>query len=170
MLPQLLRPEAFQVLDHGKGLPSCLTNKSVSCNESREHEKKTMSNKQRGNNLFIKGSQEGHHPPMLRTQSCSSVIYIPHPAKLVDHFGVGLGAQKEPSPAKWSRLARWGPGSLRGYTVVADPDGRESDEAGYRLRGDLQDLKAKKKLVRGCQASRGRAGALLTLTHTQLLQ
>lgn len=37
---------------------------------------------------------------------------------------------------------------------MAGPDGRESGEAGYRLQGDLQDLKAKKRLVRGCQAYR----------------
>lgn len=57
-----------------------------------------------------------------------------------------------------------------GYIVVADPDGRESAEAGYRLQEDPQDLKAKKRLVRGCQASGAGPMALLTLTHTQLLQ
>lgn len=120
--------------------------------------------------LFIKGSQGGHHPSRLRTKSCSSVIYSPHPAKIMDHFGTGLGVQKDPSLAKWSSLARWGPGSLRGYIVVAGPDGRVSGEAEYRLQGDLQDLKAKKRLVRGCQASRSGPLALLILTHTQLLQ
>lgn len=53
---------------------------------------------------------------------------------------------------------------------MADPGGRESGEAGYRLQGDRQDLKAKKRLVSGCQASGCRPLALVTLTHTQLLQ
>lgn len=84
----------------------------------------------------------------------------------MDHFGTGLGAQKAPSPAEWSSLARWGPGSLRGYTGVAGPDGRVSGEAEYRLQGDLEDLKAKKRLVSGCQASRCRtAGFADTHPH-----
>lgn len=71
----------------------------------------------------------------------------------MDHFGGRVGAQKDPSSAKWPSPARWGPGSLRGYTVVVGPDGTESGEAGYGLQGDHQDLKTKKRRVRGCQAS-----------------
>lgn len=49
---------------------------------------------------------------------------------------------------------------------MAGPDGRESDEAGYRLQGDLQDLQAKQRLVRGRQAPRRRpAGSVDTHPH-----
>lgn len=40
---------------------------------------------------------------------------------------------------------------------MAGPGGRESGEAGYRLQGGHQDLKARKRLVRGCWASGCRA-------------
>lgn len=56
MLPQFLRPEAFQVLEHSKGLLPCLTHKSVSCSESREHEKEPRAEGQ-PMDLFITGSR-----------------------------------------------------------------------------------------------------------------
>lgn len=40
---------------------------------------------------FIKGSQGRHCPSMPRIRSCSSVIDIPHPAKIMDHSGGGWG-------------------------------------------------------------------------------
>lgn len=154
MLPQFLRPEAFQVLEHSKGLLPCLTHKSVSCSESREHEKEPRAEGQ-PMDLFITGSRGGGgtHPSSLRTQFCSFLCNTHSPSsKVMDRSGVGLGARKDPSPAKWSSPARWGPGSLRGYTVVAGPDGRESDEAGYRLQGDLQDPHAAPAVGGGTRA------------------
>lgn len=141
-----------------------LTNKSVFCNQS-----KNVGREAQGPGLFarlgswdadgnrgapIRGSQGCHHPSTPpRTRSCSSVICTPHPAKIMDQLWGRVGAQKDPSPAKWTSPARWGPGSLRGYTVVVGPDGRESGEAGYGLQGDHQDLKVKKRRVRDCWAS-----------------
>lgn len=115
MLPQFLRLEAFQVLDCGKGLLPCLTIKSVSCSENKEHEKGTVGQQKEREapDLFIKGSHRGRHPSTLRAIG-SSVTHTSHPAKIIDHSGEGLGAQKDPSPAKWSSLSYVGSWKLEG--------------------------------------------------------
>lgn len=150
LLPQSFRPEAwcpFRCWHHGKGLLPLLTNKPVFCNQSKNvgREAQGAGAPIRGSRHVIKGSQGCHHPSMPRTRSCSFVICTPHPAKIMDHFGGRVGAQKDPSSAKWPSPARWDPGSLRGYAVAVGPDGRESGEAGYGLQGDHQDLKTKKR-------------------------
>lgn len=63
---------------------------------------------------------------------------------------MGVGVQKDPSPARRPIPARWDPGGLREHMVVVGPDGREFGEAGYGLQGGHQDLRAKKGLVRDC--------------------